>query len=123
MYSCAQDCALRDRRGRATSSPPQLGQRPFIASVQPRQNVHSYEQMHASALSFDRADAQRSHLSRISRATESTPLHQRVDAHIRVRSFTKRLRASIAEKSLRDTAREGKSGTAYTRTGAQPAYA
>jgi hypothetical protein len=33
------------RRGRSTSRPEQLGQTRFIASVQARQKVHSYEQM------------------------------------------------------------------------------
>src|SRR5207244_3318429 len=38
------------RRGRATSSPPQLGQRPWSARLaQSRQNVHSKEQITASA--------------------------------------------------------------------------
>ena len=32
---------LGNRRGRCSNSPPQLGQRPLIASVQALQNVHS----------------------------------------------------------------------------------
>jgi hypothetical protein len=35
---------------RATSSPAQFGQRPFIASAHPLQNVQSYEQARASSL-------------------------------------------------------------------------
>lgn len=35
-------------RGRRTSSPPQLGQTAFIASVHARQKVHSKVQMNAS---------------------------------------------------------------------------
>jgi hypothetical protein len=34
--------------GRRTNSPPQFGHAAFIASVQSRQNVHSYAQMNAS---------------------------------------------------------------------------
>ena len=56
------------RRGRGTSSPPQFGQTPFIASVQATQNVHSYEQMRASPSAASGA-SQRSHTVRISRAT------------------------------------------------------
>jgi hypothetical protein len=40
-------CATR--RGRATSSPPQFGQRPCIESAHTAQNVHSWLQIRASA--------------------------------------------------------------------------
>jgi hypothetical protein len=55
------------RRGRRTSSPPQFGHVASISEAQPTQNVHSYEQMHASpAASSD--VPQRSHTARISNA-------------------------------------------------------
>jgi hypothetical protein len=60
------------RRGRGTSSPPQLGHRPFIVTLQALQNVHSYEQMRAASESFANVTLQRSHLSRISRGIGST---------------------------------------------------
>ncbi len=40
--------ACATRRGRATSSPPQFGQRPCIASAHAAQNVHSWLQIRAS---------------------------------------------------------------------------
>jgi hypothetical protein len=46
---CAATAAIDFvRRGRRTSSPPQLGQTDPIASVHDRQNVHSKLQTHAS---------------------------------------------------------------------------
>jgi hypothetical protein len=54
------------RRGRGWSSPPQLGQRPPIASVQGAQKVHSYEQIRASPLSIASGVSHFSHLLRIS---------------------------------------------------------
>jgi len=51
------------RRGRATSSPPQLGHRPFnLVSAHAAQNVHSNEQMRASAESGARSHPQHSQL-------------------------------------------------------------
>ena len=41
------------RRGRRTSSPVQFGQTCFICAVQSAQNVHSYEQIDASASSLN----------------------------------------------------------------------
>jgi len=59
---------LRGRRGRRTSSPPQLGQIPFKALAQVAQNVHSKLQMYAVSSSGASGHAQRSQRSRISRA-------------------------------------------------------
>jgi hypothetical protein len=56
------------RRGRGSNSPPQFGQRPFTASVQDVQKVHSKEQMRASPPSEANGVAHFSHLSRISSA-------------------------------------------------------
>ena len=39
--TCPEEPAQDARRGRGTSSPPQLGQLPAIVSVQAGQNVHS----------------------------------------------------------------------------------
>jgi hypothetical protein len=53
------------RRGRATNSPPQLGQTPSSTSpAQRAQNVHSNEQILASAESGDRSVSQHSQLGR-----------------------------------------------------------
>src|SRR5580704_410140 len=55
------------RRGRGTSSPPQLGQRPWsTVSAQARQNVHSNEQIRASAESGARSRSQHSQPGRSS---------------------------------------------------------
>src|SRR3954454_20045179 len=55
------------RRGRATSSPPQFGQTPSIASVHETQKVHSNVQIRASP-SGESVTPQRSPSVRISRA-------------------------------------------------------
>src|SRR5215813_11107199 len=55
------------RRGRATSSPPQFGQTPFIASVQATQKVHSKLQIRAGPSAL-RAAPHRSQTGRISSA-------------------------------------------------------
>lgn len=53
------------RRGRGVSSPPQFGQQPFSTFfTQSRQNVHSNEQIIASALSGGRSRSQHSQLGR-----------------------------------------------------------
>ncbi len=58
---------LAGRRGRATSSPPQFGQRWFrMVSAQAAQNVHSKEQMRASADSGGKSLSQHSQLGRSS---------------------------------------------------------
>jgi hypothetical protein len=55
------------RRGRATSSPPQFGQRPCSApSAQLAQNVHSNEQMRASVESGGKSLSQHSQPGRSS---------------------------------------------------------
>ncbi len=58
------------RFGRATSSPPQFGQTCSIASAQAGQNVHSNEQIVASA-SSDSAAPQRSQVVLISKPTRA----------------------------------------------------
>jgi hypothetical protein len=53
------------RLGRATSSPPQFGQRPFrTPSAHDRQNVHSNEHIRASVESGRRSRLQHSQLGR-----------------------------------------------------------
>jgi hypothetical protein len=53
------------RRGRETSSPPQLGHFPASTSrAQDRQNVHSKEQMNASALPGGKSRSQHSQFGR-----------------------------------------------------------
>jgi hypothetical protein len=53
------------RRGRATSSPPQLGHRPASTpSAHDAQNVHSNEQMRAASDSGGRSTLQHSQLGR-----------------------------------------------------------
>jgi hypothetical protein len=55
------------RRGRASSSPPQFGQRPFSrVSAQAAQKVHSKEQMRASFASGGRSLLQHSQFGRSS---------------------------------------------------------
>src|ERR1700752_4158914 len=55
------------RRGRGTSSPPQLGQRPWsTVSAQARQKVHSKEQMRASSEPGGRSRSQHSQPGRSS---------------------------------------------------------
>jgi hypothetical protein len=56
------------RRGRRTSSPPQLGQRDPIASAHAAQKVHSYPQMRAPAESGGSAAAHFSHTGFIASA-------------------------------------------------------
>jgi len=56
------------RLGRESNSPPQLGQRPPIASAQSTQKVHSKEQMRALGLSAASEVSQRSQIARISSA-------------------------------------------------------
>ena len=58
------------RRGRETSSPPQLGQRCFISVPQVSQKVHSKLQITAAPAS-DSGASQRSHVSFISSIAES----------------------------------------------------
>src|SRR5438477_7990603 len=79
--------------------------------------------MRASVLWCASAAPQRSHLSRISSGTESVPLHQRVDAHVRVRTFAERLRAAVAQESLRDASRETERSARETGARAQAPYA
>src|SRR5579862_2049127 len=63
-YLCSSSAGLR---GRAMSSPPQFGHLPAsTAPAQPRQNVHSNEQINASADSGGRSRSQHSQLGRIS---------------------------------------------------------
>jgi hypothetical protein len=51
--------------GRRTSSPPQLGQQPpSTSSAQPRQKVHSKEQIRASGESGGKSRSQHSQLGR-----------------------------------------------------------
>jgi hypothetical protein len=70
------------RRGRGSNSPPQLGQRPFMASEQSAQNVHSNEQMRALVLSAASAVSHRSQIDLISSAMSflfySPPCRRRV---------------------------------------------
>jgi hypothetical protein len=61
-----QVATLGGRRGRATSSPPQLGHRPARLFSHAAQNVHSKEQMRAFAESGGRSLLHRSQLGRIS---------------------------------------------------------
>lgn len=55
-----------DRTGRRTSSPPQFGQMPSLASAQSAQNVHSKVQMRASSESGGSVRSQHSQLGRSS---------------------------------------------------------
>src|SRR5579864_8428509 len=48
-YALGAAASRATRRGRATSSPPQFGQRPCIESAHAAQNVHSWLQIRASA--------------------------------------------------------------------------
>jgi hypothetical protein len=56
-------CRGTGRIGRRTSSPPQLGHRPSSTpSAQPRQKVHSKEQIRASGESVGKSRSQHSQL-------------------------------------------------------------
>ena len=62
------------RRGRATSSPPQLGHRPFsVISAQAAQNVHSNEHIRASVDSGARSYPQHSQLGLSSSIAMTSP--------------------------------------------------
>src|SRR5438477_10837826 len=76
--------------------------------------------MRASALSYGSAVPQRSHVSRISSATGSVPLHQGVDAHICMRAFAERLRAAVAQERFGNAARETERRARETGARAQP---
>src|SRR5437016_11799498 len=54
---------------------------------------------------------------------KSVPLHQRVDVHVRERTFTEWLGAAVAQERFRNAAREGERGTPETRARTQPSHA
>jgi hypothetical protein len=69
--------------GREVKLPPQFGQRPLsFSSTQSRQNVHSKEQIIASAAEGGKSLPQHSQFGRSSSIASSLPGHAFVTAHV-----------------------------------------
>lgn len=104
---------LAGRRGRATSSPPQLGQWPCsTVSAQVLQKVHSKEQMRASAESGGRSLSQHSQLGLS--ASMAVPFFMLQSACGQRQAHSQCLRSSqrrFEHRCLRQ--RRGKCGTAW----------
>jgi hypothetical protein len=74
-----RESGLPARDGRATSSPPQLGQLPWsVPSAHVTQNVHSNEQIRASVDPGGRSRSQHSQLGLISSIADSVPVGHKI---------------------------------------------